>query len=542
MKKTVTINISGIIFNIDEDAYEKLKKYLMRVKSHFANSEGRDEIIGDIEGRVAELLQEKLTELKQVIIVEDIDEVITMMGEPAEFDEDDAESSENVRFSRSSNRAKRLYRDPDNKMIAGVSSGLGWYLNIDPAWIRGLFIVTLFISGVGAIAYLIMWLVVPEARTTSEKLEMRGEPVNLSNIEASISQEFENLKGKFNDLTDEAKRSFKKKSRPTFLENILQAIATIFRIFFKIVLVIVGVFFVLLGITSVLSLLAGITGLSSFSFFEHGELVGFSLPLFLQAVFSSDYMGVMAVISALLIVFVPLIMLIYTGLRLLIGKRMKINYIGRSALGLWLTGLILGAFVALNTSLDFRNMGMNVDEYELQLSSVDTLYLNASLDKSFKNRQHFQLFDMKVQINGDNYLIYSAPNIEFKKVSGTFAFVTVKGYAKGRTGESAYERASSINYLPLVTDSSFVLPTYFTLPQNSLIRDQYVDMKIEIPVGQIVYFSENMRKLFNEDWRYYHRYKDYSGKMWVMAEDGLIPYEDNSEIEEVEVIVTDEND
>ena len=523
MKKTVTINISGIIFNIDEDAYEKLKKYLMRVKSHFANSEGRDEIIGDIEGRVAELLQEKLTELKQVIIIEDIDEVIALMGEPAEFDEDDVDSSENARFSRSNSRAKRLYRDPDNKMLAGVSSGLAYYFNIDPIWFRALFIISSF-SGAGIIAYLILWLVVPEAATTAEKLEMRGEPVNLSNIEASISQEFENLKGKFNDLTDEAKRSFKKKSSPTFLENILQAIATIFRIFIKIVLVIIGVFLVLVGITSVLSLLAGITGLSSFSFFEHGELVGFSLPLFLQAVFSSDYMGAMAVVSALLIVFVPLIMLIYLGLRLLIGKRMKINYIGRSALGLWLTGLILGAFVALNTSLDFRNMGMNMDEYEIQLAPDDTLYLDASLDKSFKNRQYFQLFDMKVQINGDNYLVYSTPNITFKKTNEKTPCVILKGYAKGRTGESAYERASSINYIPVVTDSSFVLPTYFTLPQNSLIRNQELEMKIEIPEGQIVHFSENMRKLFNADWRYYHRYKDYSGKTWVMSEDGLVPY------------------
>ncbi len=530
MKKTVSINISGIIFNIDEDAYEKLKKYLKRVKIHFANSEGRDEIIGDIEGRVAELLQEKLTEHKQVITIEDIEEVIALMGEPAEFADDDSFYSGDSANAASANRTKRLYRDPDNKMIAGVSSGLGYYFNIDPVWFRALFIVSLFVGGSGFFAYLIMWIVVPEARTTAEKLEMRGEAVNLSNIEASISQEFEDLKGKFNDLTDEAKRSFKKKSKPNIIENILQAIGSIFRILFKIIIVIVGLFLALFGISTVLFLLTGITGLSSFSFFDNGELVGFSLPILLQSVFSSQLMGGMAVVSALLVVFIPLIMVIYLGLRLLIGKRFKINYIGRTALGLWLTGIILGAFVVLNTSLDFRNMGMNVDEYELRLSSGDTLYLDASLDKSFKNRQHFKLFDMKVQIYGDNYFVYSTPNIEFKKVNGTTVFVAVKGYAKGKTGESAYNRAFRINYSPVVTDSSFVLPTYFTLPQNSLIRDQHVEMKIEIPEGQIVYFSENMRKLFNADWRYYHRYRDYSGKMWVMAEDGLIPYKEETDM------------
>ena len=242
-------------------------------------------------------------------------------------------------------------------------------------------------------------------------------------------------------------------------------------------------------------------------------------------------------VSALLIVFVPLIMVIYLGLRLLIGRKIKINYIGRTALGLWLTGLILGAVVALNTSLEFRHMGMDVEEYELRLSTADTLYLDASLDKSFKNPQYFHLFDMKVQINGDDYFVYAVPKFEFAKANGTTASVTVKGYAKGKTAESAYNRVTSINYSPELTDSSFVLPTYFTLPQNSLIRDQDVEMKIEIPEGQIVHFSKSMRNLFNENWRYYHRYKDYSGKIWVMADDGLIPFKENDEVEEVETQV-----
>jgi len=532
MKKTVIINISGIIFHIDEDAFEKLNRYLDRVKAHFAQSESREEIIGDIEGRVAELLQEKLTATKQVITNEDIDEVITLMGEPNMFDEDDPDEVKSERFARSGNRPKRLYRDPDTRMVAGVSSGLAYYFNIDPIWFRVLFIVTSF-SGAGLLAYLILWLVVPEASTTAEKLEMRGEPVNLSNIEASISEEFDHLKKKVGDLADEAKKSFKKKSKPTILVDFLQAKGTIFRIFFKVIFIIIGIFLTLFGLTIVLSLLAGIAGLSSFSFIDHGELIGFSLPVFLDMIFSTQTLGIFAVVAIALIIFVPLLMLIYLGLRLLFGSRIKVNYIGWTALGLWLTGLILGAFVVLNTSLDFRHSVIHLDEYEIPLIPTDTLYLNAVDDKDLTNYQRFEAFDMHVHLSGNNHVLYAAPNIYFKKALGNTARISVEAFSKGRTSEEAYDRAVEINYEPLITDSSFILPTYFTLPPNSLIREQYVDMSIEIPVGQAVYFSDNMRKLFNEDWRY-HRYREYSGRFWVMTEDGLKPFTETRKEEEKE--------
>ena len=215
MKKTFTINISGIIFHIDEDAYDKLNRYLESIKSHFKKSESKDEIIADIESRIAEILQERMSDTKQVVNIKDVDHVTEMMGQPSDFAEadepvhEDKESKERTYYSRTN---KRLYRDPENKMIGGVCGGLGAYFNTDPLWFRLLFVALIIFSGAGLLIYIILWVVVPEAFTTAERLEMRGEAVNVSNIEKSIREEFDRFKDKLQDLSDEAKKTFKKKA------------------------------------------------------------------------------------------------------------------------------------------------------------------------------------------------------------------------------------------------------------------------------------------------------------------------------------------
>lgn len=221
MKKTFTINISGIIFHIDDDAYDKLNRYLEAIKRHFTSTEGKDEIISDIENRVAEILQEKVHDNKQVVTLEDVNDIISIMGEPYEISDEETEPPvDDSYYTRKS--IKRLYRDPDSKMIGGVCSGMGAYFNIDPIWFRLIFIITAFIGLSGIIVYLVLWLVIPEARTTAEKLEMRGEKVNVANIEKSIKDEIEHLKNKLNDLKEDAKDVFKKKgmsSVKTILKN-----------------------------------------------------------------------------------------------------------------------------------------------------------------------------------------------------------------------------------------------------------------------------------------------------------------------------------
>ncbi|MFW5705706.1 MAG: PspC domain-containing protein, partial [Bacteroidota bacterium] len=326
MKKTVSINISGIMFHIDEDAYERLNRYLSSIKRHFSRMEGRDEIITDIEARIAELLQEKIKDNKQVVTIEDIEEVIAMMGEPAEMDEDAEPRGKRENSGQYYRRPRRLYRDPDNRMIAGVSSGLAAYLNVDPVWFRVLFIVTLFFGAAGLIAYIILWLLMPQAITTAEKLEMRGEPVNISNIERSFRDEYANVKDKFNGFADGARESFKKKSAGsrTGLDNLIEFTGSLLRVALRVLIVILGIFLILSALSFIAMFVAGITGLSSFSFFDGGDLVVFSLPVFLDMIFSNSLMGALAVLSVVLIFGIPLIAIIYLGFRLLLGNRVRV--------------------------------------------------------------------------------------------------------------------------------------------------------------------------------------------------------------------------
>lgn len=198
MKKTLSINLRGSVFNIDDDAYQLLKDYLNLIERHFGNEEESREIISDIESRIAELFKERITDFKQVILFSDVEEIIDIMGQPEEIIDptDSDQYSKRERFGPSGYR--RMYRDPDKRILGGVCSGMAAYWGTDPLIIRIIFVVATLIFLSGAVIYLILWIVLPEAKTTAQKLEMRGEPVNISNIGKAVKKEFENIKEKMN--------------------------------------------------------------------------------------------------------------------------------------------------------------------------------------------------------------------------------------------------------------------------------------------------------------------------------------------------------
>lgn len=194
MKITVSINIGGMAFHIDEDAYTELKVYLRSLDRYFARESSSAEIMSDIEARIADLLKARINDYKQVISIEDVREVISILGTPEDIHDDSGESQE----STGSTSYRRMYRDPDTRIIAGVCSGMAAYWRIDPWLVRVIFIVISLPGGLGVLIYLILWIVLPEARTTAQKIEMKGDPVNIHNIKDSVRQEFDNVKDKMN--------------------------------------------------------------------------------------------------------------------------------------------------------------------------------------------------------------------------------------------------------------------------------------------------------------------------------------------------------
>jgi len=189
----MTVNIGGRVFHIDEDAYDLLNNYLVHVRDELKSTEGEKEINEDIETRMGELFASLLKGSREVITIQDVQEVIRVMGQP----EDISGNPEKNRHSSNTGSYKRMYRDPDNRIIGGVCSGLASYWRADPTIIRIIFIVLCIFGMAGGIIYLILWIILPEAHTVAQKLEMRGEPVNLSNMGEFFREEFENVKRSF---------------------------------------------------------------------------------------------------------------------------------------------------------------------------------------------------------------------------------------------------------------------------------------------------------------------------------------------------------
>ena len=195
MKITVSINLGGYSFDIDEDAYSELKRYLKNLELHFAGEESSSEILSDIETRMAELLRSKLTGYKQVITLNDVNEVISIMGNPEDFSDNEGPSRKE-KFSTPG--AHRMYRDPDKRIIGGVCAGMGAYWDIEPWIIRIIFFALTMAGGLGILIYLILYVVLPEAKTTAQKIEMKGAPVNIHNIKDSVKKEFDTVRKNMN--------------------------------------------------------------------------------------------------------------------------------------------------------------------------------------------------------------------------------------------------------------------------------------------------------------------------------------------------------
>ena len=223
MKKIVNINLGGYPFTIDIDAYEKMEEYFASLEKYFAGYDNPHEIIFDIEVRMAELFKENVGE-HAILSLADVNKAIGILGTPEDFSKEDIEGDEStdkeeesVKYNKNKRKrnseyrvGKKLFRDPDNKIIAGVCSGLANYLGIpDPIWVRLLFVILLFGTGIGLIAYIVLMIAVPMAKTTTDKMEMRGEPIDIDTIANSIEEEFSNISDQFQELTE----SFKKKRK-----------------------------------------------------------------------------------------------------------------------------------------------------------------------------------------------------------------------------------------------------------------------------------------------------------------------------------------
>lgn len=198
MKKTLTINISGTVFHIEEDAYEMLHNYTTTLKNYFGKDDEGKEIVADIEARIAEIFTQKASEKRQAITLEWVEELIETLGTPENFS-DEAGEAEPLAGQKS--RKRKLYRDPEQTVLGGVCGGLAAYFNMDPVVIRLIAVLlALVTSGAGVLVYLVLWIIVPKAVTTTQRLEMKGEEVTVKNIEKFLRDEMDAVKESYKKI------------------------------------------------------------------------------------------------------------------------------------------------------------------------------------------------------------------------------------------------------------------------------------------------------------------------------------------------------
>jgi phage shock protein PspC (stress-responsive transcriptional regulator) len=523
MKKTLSINISGFVFHIDEDAYEKLHRYLEAIKSHFRGFEGRDEVIADVEARVAEILQKKISANKEVITIEDVDEVIGILGQPGDFamDEDTAAQNESV-YSR---LPKRLYRDPERKVIGGVASGLGAYFNIDPVWVRVIFLFSILISGFGLLVYLILWLVVPEARTTAERLEMRGEPVNISNIEKSLGDEVHEFKNKFKDFKSKAKSTYRKQKeefkshRP---DQFLDGIGEIGRVILRIFLIFLGFVILLLGILLTINYLSIFFHYPVIAYMGQAGIQTFPLYSIIERVFANDADLQTFATGLMVLIGIPLIMMLWAGIRLIFNLP-RARFIRGIAALLWFCALVITLIFGLKVSNSFRNQGEFNRESILKINKPDTLHLvtihNLPENLGWDHSAMLQIPEFRVVISEDAKGFYGIPELKIKPSSDSTARIVISTSARGPFSGEAAERAENITYYWHLKSDTLYLSESFILPGEEKWRKQEILIQLYLPAGTVFHIDKNMSPILGYH-KHYSRH-EMAGAMFIMTDEGL---------------------
>lgn len=518
MKKTIKINLTGVVFDIDEDAYMKLKQYLDSIGRYFSDKEESKEILNDIEARIAELFQERQTETSAVITIDMVNEVIGIMGNPEDYvaATDDAQAGSSENRSRTTSRSRRLYRDPENSVISGVCGGLGAYFNIDPILFRILFIVMLFFGGASLLAYIILWIVIPRAETAAQKLEMRGEPVNVSNLEKKVREEYE-----------ATKENVKKTANSETVKKTKKATGDFFSEFGKVLLVIVKVFLIIIGTALVLGGIGIIIGLIS------GTFVGLSILPFgsydftladLLSPFTDPISIALLIIAITLLFLIPVIAMIYGLVKLIFGIKGRNRGLAIGATSLWFVALIFTIGILAFESNNYSRSGNDVTRSNLEIIT-DTLKVAVN-EKQIEEAGAMEWFDFDLDdewlFSEDMKTIYGKISMDIERSSDDSFYLEVDKQSKGKSWEIADDNAARLNYNFRTLYDQLEVDPWFSLEKDEKWRFPRVEITLFVPRGKVIQLDENTREYLENIYNVDHiSDRRMAGKMWRMTDDGL---------------------
>ena len=529
MNKTININLGGIFFHIDEIAYQKLRGYLDSIRRSLSDDpKGRDEIITDIESRIGEILSEKIKDVRQVINEQDIDEVVEVMGKPEDYMVDDEIFNDDSYGNYSSQRRRKLYRDGNDRFLGGVSSGMAHYLNVDVIWIRLGWLIAAFGFGFGFIVYPLLWILLPEANSTAEKLEMEGAEVNITNIEKKIRDEISvastRVKDGIDEVSDKVKNADYKKYGNRAKSGSQDLVDTLGRVFVTIFMVIgkfIGVLLIIVAVTTILGMLIGMFTLGSLDFIHDDWLFRNS------AIYNNSGLPIwfLSVLTFVLVA-IPFFFLFALGLRILsnntksIGKTTKL-----SLLGVWIVTLLVAIFFGTRQIMNSAYDGTATNTQEIFYSKTDTLEIKMVDNKNISNNSVIRRnWQSEIIIDDDNQEKIYSNNIRLNILpsdDGTM-YAKVRKMSQGESRKDARENAELMNHSYELNDEELRIDGFFLAELSNRFSEQRVYVDLYLPEGQAVFLDNSTRTFLYDVYNVQNIYdKDMAKHYFLMTQDGF---------------------
>ncbi|PKP13710.1 MAG: transcriptional regulator [Bacteroidetes bacterium HGW-Bacteroidetes-3] len=500
MNKTININLGGIFFHIDELAYQKLKLYLDAIRRSLSDDpQGRDEILNDIELRIGELLSERITNDRMVVNDSDIDEITKIMGRPEDYSVDEELFEDEPKYS-SKTTSKKLFRDADDKFLGGVCSGLAHYFGMDVIWMRLLWLVLFFFFGTGFLIYILLWILIPHAETTAEKLQMKGEPVNISNIERKIREEFQDVsfrvKTGVNEVTDSVRNSEFKNKAKSGLQEVIDTIGKIILAILKIFGKFIGALLIFIAAATLIGLIIAAFSWGSF------EILGFEGDYVQYPPFFFDSIMPMwlLIIFGFFAIAIPFVVLFMLGLKILSSNVKSFSTTTKlSLLGVWIIAILGLSFAGINFATQTAYDGVHNKTEELPIVALDTITIkmngndNLSIEKELRRGHNYET----VFENNLEKLYITRINVDIKPSDKATAYVKIRKESDGKNRLTANKDAESIEYKFSLTEKNLLLNGYFLSDLKNKFKDQLVDITVYLPINSVLYLDASTHTYLN---------------------------------------------
>lgn len=502
MNKTVTANLGGWVFHIEEKAYEILKAYLQSLRNHFKKMDGGDEIVADIEIRIAEIFKERLQDNREVIINDDVQFIIGEMGKPEDFEDFETEETD---YSYETSANRKLYRDKENGIFGGVASGIAAYFDISTFWVRLFFIICTWF-GMSILIYVLLWMLIPAANTMQQKMEMRGEPFNLDNLEKNLKDEFNDVKQSVQEFAKDKHWAQKLGNGiERFFVSVANGVAFLFKGIFKF-------FFLMFGITILILVFS-----ATFHLFESSLL---------SLIFQGSWWFQFASVGLLCLSIGVSITIIISILRWVfgIGKEPSQNgrFVRNGFIALIFFGILLMLLTGSKALFNFNEESQIVRSYPIT-EAQDTLYIG-KINEYDIDEQNFKV------ISGEKFNINQSYNSFFEDVrldviasrnKEVNVSYVVESY--GASPSSARKNAKNVEYPIYRRDSLILFSDRFSLNEKESWNNQSIKASIRIPVGQTVYLAPEAAEIFYDIKNIHDMYDaDMMGQFWKMTERGLV--------------------